>query len=168
MKVEHYILGLDPGYDRLGWAISSSKGQPLPVIAYGCIQTDKSTDIMSRYQQIIRELSEVIAQYQPQTAAIESLFFSKNQTTAMRVAEVRGVIIAQLLAHQVAIHEYNPMQIKLVAAGHGRADKTAMAKMVKLQVQWPVGQLPTAKTLDDALDAVAMCLTDSVLSKQRV
>ena len=138
------------------------------MVAYGCIQTDKKADILTRYQHIIAELNAILSNYVPHTAALESLFFSKNQTTAMRVAEVRGVIIAQLLKQSILIHEYNPMQIKLVAAGHGKADKTAVTKMVKLQVQWPVGHTPTKQTLDDALDAVAMCLTDSVLSKQRV
>lgn len=164
----HIILGIDPGYDRLGWSVATSHSQPLQILGYGCIVTDKKADMMSRYTQIITELHQILSQYHPTVAAIESLFFSKNQTTAMRVAEVRGVIIAQLLAHQLQIHEYNPMQIKLVAAGHGQADKTAVAKMVKLQVKWPTAQEPTSKTLDDALDAVAMCLTDSVLSKQRV
>lgn len=162
------ILGIDPGYDRIGWSLAAFKTQPLQIIAYGCIQTKKSESLFERYQQLTTDLAEIINRYRPDVAAIETLFFSKNQTTAMRVAEARGLIIGELLQQQIQIAEYNPMQVKLVAAGHGRADKAAIAKMVKLQVTWPLHQPPTKSTLDDTLDAVALCLTHSVLSSQRV
>ncbi len=150
------ILAIDPGYDRLGWAIGH-KAQPLTLLAYGCIQTYKSDPIFKRYQQIILELGKIIQQYQPTQLAMENLYFSKNTTTAMRVSETRGLIMGSCLQAGLEIFEYNPNQIKLAVTGSGRADKKAMEKLIRLQLK-----LPQEKIIDDTLDAMGCLITHIV------
>lgn len=150
------LIGLDPGYDRLGWGIGEVQRGQLTVLAYGCIQTSASSDRLERYQQLDTTLTQLLQQYHPSEAGVETLFFSKNQTTAIHVAEARGVILSTLLRHQVRIYEYNPMSIKQAVTGTGRADKQAVEKMVRLQLKLPP---TTGKVLDDALDALAILLT---------
>jgi len=154
------ILAIDPGYDRLGWAVGYQDKRHPQVIALGCIQTDKNQPIFRRYQQISQELEKLIKQYQPVVAAIEELYFSKNTKTAMRVSEARGATIQVLLNHQLAIFEYGPTTIKQVVTGDGRANKKAIAKMVKLQLKLD------DQMIDDALDAAACYLTHVLLQRK--
>lgn len=148
-------IGIDPGYDRLGWAVGTL-AQP-KLLGCDCIETDRSTDIFSRYHQLTHELEQILSEYKPNVAAIEELYFSKNTSTALRVSEARGVIIQSLLSQGISIVEYGPTTIKKVVTGSGRADKTAVAKMVQLQLG------STTAVLDDALDAAACFLTHAIL-----
>lgn len=149
------ILGIDPGYDRLGWAICEISGPNLSVIKYGCIQTNKKENIFERYKQIIDELSVIINQYQPQELAIENLYFSKNTKTALRVSESRGVVITLALQEKMTVHEYNPVTIKQAVTGFGQADKKAVEKMTLMQLKLTNKD----KVIDDAIDALAVAVT---------
>lgn len=151
------ILAIDPGYDRVGWAVGSMSGLECLALHYGLIQTKKSESRIGRYQHIDRELSEIMTQYQPQEAAIESLFFYNNKTTAIHVAEARGVIISSCFRHEVEVSEYTPLQIKQAVTGFGQADKKAVEKMVRLQLKKQVAN--SEKMIDDTLDALAILLT---------
>lgn len=160
------VLGLDPGYDRIGWAVGRhTDKRQVEVIAFGCIQTDKKQLLTHRYQQLIKELSAVLQEYQPSEVAIESIFFSKSKKTALTVAESRGVIISCCLHHTNHILDYSPPTIKLAVTGNGAAPKAAVDKMVRLQTILPT-QATTGKILDDAIDAVAILITH--LSQQRL
>lgn len=152
------ILGLDPGFDRLGWAVATRSQRSIEVQALGCIQTITRQPLYVRYASLLTQLEAVLIQYLPTEVAIETLYFSKNVSTALPVSEARGVIISRLLREQLPIFDYNPMQVKLAVTGSGRADKSAIAKMLKLQLK-----LPRAPHLDDALDAVGICLTHALL-----
>lgn len=149
-------MGIDPGYDRIGWGVGTIEKGHLTVQAYGCIETDKKSPRLQRYQQLEVALSELVSTYSPTEAGVETLFFSKNQTTAIHVAEARGIILSTLLRNKVSVSEYNPMEIKLSVTGNGKADKKAVEKMVRLQLHLPP---TTGKQLDDALDALAILLT---------
>jgi crossover junction endodeoxyribonuclease RuvC len=151
-------MGIDPGYDRIGWAVGALTQGRLSVTAYGCIETNRQASRIERYQQLDTDLTQLLTQHQPTEAGVETLFFSKNQTTAMQVAEARGIIMSALFRQQVAIFDYNPMQIKQAVTGTGRADKTAVEKMVRLQLRLPPTAAPK-KELDDTLDALAILLT---------
>lgn len=153
------ILSIDPGYDRVGWAIGELSGTSYHLVNCGCIETNSKADIFARYMQIQEELEGIISVHQPKIAALETLYFSKNRTTAIRVSEARGIIIATLLNHQLELFEYNPGEIKLAVTGYGNADKKAVEKMVRMQTQ--VNQ---NKLLDDALDAVAVGMTHALTS----
>ncbi|MEX0895707.1 MAG: crossover junction endodeoxyribonuclease RuvC [Patescibacteria group bacterium] len=156
------IIGFDPGYDRLGWAVIDTNNTPKPSpVANGCILTDKKESIAKRYLQIITELQEVVTAHQPTAAAIESLFFNTNQTTALRVSECRGLIFAAILPSGCTVAEYTPLQIKQAVTGYGRADKAAVSKMIQLQLE--LKKLPK---YDDTIDALAVAFTHSLVYKQ--
>jgi crossover junction endodeoxyribonuclease RuvC len=148
------ILGIDPGYDRLGWAVGEVTPTNLSVIKYGCIQTDRKQNIIDRYRQFSTELATLLQELQPDEAALENIYFARNTKTALRVSEARGVIIHTCLLAGLEIYEYDPVSIKLAVAGNGQADKTAVTKMVQLQLK-----LTPDKLLDDTLDALATLMT---------
>jgi len=149
------ILGIDPGYDRLGWAICKITGPNLSVIKYGCVQTNKKATIFERYNQIIEELSTVIKQYKPQELAIENLYFSKNTKTALRVSESKGVVITLAIQQKMTIYEYDPVTIKQAVTGFGKADKKAVEKMTLMQLKLTNND----EVIDDAIDALAVAVT---------
>lgn len=146
------IIGIDPGYDRVGIAIGQKNGQAWQLLDYRCIQTNKKATLFSRYAQIATELEELVTKYQVEEAGIESLFWFKNQSTALDVSEARGVIIATLLRHQISISEYTPLQVKQSLTGYGRADKKAVEKMVRMELSL------TGKIIDDTIDALAIMI----------
>lgn len=169
MSLNPVVLGIDPGYDRIGWAVGKhNERRQVEVIAYGCIQTDKNQVLMHRYAQLMSDLQTILKEHQPIEVAIESIFFSKSKTTALTVAESRGVIISCCLAHTDNITDYSPSTIKLAVTGNGAAPKAAVDKMVRLQTVLPTQKTDT-KILDDAIDAVAVLITHLAqrrLSKQ--
>jgi crossover junction endodeoxyribonuclease RuvC len=154
-------MGIDPGYDRVGWAVGilNQKFEVQP-LGYGLIQTSKSATIFERYIQIQTELAEVLVEYHPASAGLETLFFSKNTKTALRVSEARGIIIGELIKMGCSIVEYNPVQIKQAVTGYGQADKKAIEKMVRLQLH-----ITETKIIDDTMDALAILLAHSTQSK---
>lgn len=154
------MLAIDPGFDRCGWAILDSKIQT-PPHAYGIILTEKSQTFYQRLSIICTQINRVVELHSPQELAIETLFFSKNQTTAMRVAETRGAIMAVCLQHYMQISEYNPVQVKQAVTGNGKADKKAVDKMVRMQLH--ISQ--SEKLIDDTLDALAIGLTHQVMRR---
>lgn len=151
-------LGIDPGYDRIGWAIGKGSGPKPEIIDFDCIQTNKKESIFNRYQAIDTQLQKIIKQYQPHDLAIETLFFSKNKKTALQVSEARGVILSCCTRNKLHIFEYYPNQIKLTVTGHGQANKAAVEKMIRLQLN-----IPPVKIIDDAIDAIGIVLTHAIL-----
>ncbi|MEK7641983.1 MAG: crossover junction endodeoxyribonuclease RuvC [Patescibacteria group bacterium] len=155
------ILGIDPGYDRLGIAVIEKNGRNKEKLLYsGCLQTSAKDDIYKRFGQIGAKVAEVIAEYKPEALALETLFITKNQKTAMRVAEARGIIIYEAVRAGIPVFEYSPMQIKSAITSDGRSDKERVIKMVHILVD-----MPKKKTVDDEYDAVAVALTHSACSK---
>lgn len=148
------VIGIDPGYDRVGWSIGEIDAGKLSLKNFGCIETTHLSNIIDRFHFIDSELTKLIDQYHPTELAIETLYFSSNQKTAMRVSEARGVILSVFFRANISIFEYNPMSMKLAVTGNGRADKTQIARM--LHLQFHVGD---DKILDDALDAVGLTVT---------
>ncbi|HYD35480.1 MAG TPA: crossover junction endodeoxyribonuclease RuvC [Vitreimonas sp.] len=153
------VLAIDPGYDRLGWAVAKVATTKIELLQYGLLQTKKTQSRWERYQEVITLLSELMTSYQPTELAIETLFFSKNTTSAMQVSEVRGLIFAEALKNHLTIFEYNPMTIKQAVTGTGKADKRAVEKMVRLQLK-----LSEVKLVDDTLDALAVLITHSAIN----
>ncbi len=156
MKKNNYqtLLAIDPGFDRIGYAIGINQNNHLTIKTYGLIQTNKTDDLFVRFQQIKKELIHLIKQYQIDECAIESLFFFKNHKTALIVSEARGVIISCLLDFNVTINQYTPLQIKQALTGYGRADKKAIKKMVNL-----LTKIEVSKLQDDTVDALAILFT---------
>jgi len=146
------ILGIDPGYDRVG--ISVIEGNTL--LHSECFSTNPKDAFHTRLKEIGQRLNTVISEYEPDVMAIESLFITKNQKTAMKVAEARGVISYEASLKDIPIYEYSPPQIKLAITGHGGSDKTQIIKMIPLLLK---SSSIKKDALDDEYDAIAVALT---------
>ena len=157
------ILGIDPGFDRLGVCILDKKGNSENLVHSLCIETSRKDSFEKRIWGIGCELEAIIKKYKPSELAIEKLFFTKNQTTAIKVAEVRGVVLYIAQSCGLSINEYSPPEIKLAVAGHGRASKSEISNMVSKILLKQVG----SGLLDDELDAIAIALTHSAHRKIR-
>ncbi len=149
------ILGIDPGYDRVGIAIVEKSGKNKEVLIYSeCFQTFSKDSFYIRLGQVGEKISAIIKTHSPHALAIESLFITKNQKTAMRVSEARGVIMYEAIKSGLSVYEYTPLQIKVAVTGHGGSDKVQVMKMIPLLVK-----LPAKKSQDDEYDAIAVALT---------
>ena len=151
------ILGIDPGYDRLGIAIIE-KDRKDSLVYSSCLQTSSKDEIYERFKQIGKEVTKIISEYKPDALAIETLFLAKNQKTAMRVSEARGIIIYEAIRNDIPVFEYSPLQIKGAICGNGASDKMMIIKMIPLLIT-----LNKKKMLDDEYDAIAVALTHSAL-----
>ncbi len=155
------ILGIDPGYDRLGIAIIEKPLKGKEIVLYSdCFQTSSKDDIYERFRQIGTEIVRILEHFKPDTLAIETLFMSTNQKTGMRVSEARGIIIHEAIKKHIPVFEYSPGQIKMAVTGDGTSDKVRMIKMVHLLVS-----VPKKKAHDDEYDAIAVALTCAAHTK---
>jgi len=148
------ILGIDPGYERLGVAVLEKNGGKECVLFSACFKTSPKLEFPERLNLVGEEIERIIQKYKPEVLAIETLFLNTNQKTAMRVAEVRGVALNEAVKRNLKVFEASPPQIKVAIAGYGRADKQQIKKMVKMLVNIEVG-----RESDDELDAIAIALT---------
>jgi crossover junction endodeoxyribonuclease RuvC len=152
------ILGIDPGFERLGVAIlEKNKGEKKEQVLFSeCFKTSAKLPFPERICLIGEEIKRVIKKYRPDVLAIETLFLNTNQKTVMHVAEVRGVIIYESKNFGMEIFEASPPQIKIATTGYGKANKEQIMKMVKILVD-----IDNTKKSDDELDAIAIALTAS-------
>lgn len=150
------ILGIDPGYERLGIAIlqKNTEDKKEKVLFSECFKTSTKLEFTERLFAIGQEVKKVIKDYRPEVLAIETLFLNTNQKTVMKVAEVRGVILYEAISSGLKTFEASPPQIKMAATGYGAASKEQIIKMVKLLVD-----IDKDKKSDDELDAIAIALT---------
>ena len=147
------ILGIDPGLAIVGWGIIESVNGNMRPIAYGAIRTPAHTDIEARLLTIQNDLETIIETYKPDELAIEELFFNTNITTAIAVAEARGVIICTAHKLGVKISEYTPLQVKQAVVGYGKAEKRQVIAMVT-----SILKLKSPPKPDDTADAVAIAI----------
>ena len=156
------ILAIDPGFERLGIAVvekvyPSSGGRDTVLLASDCLRTSAKLPFPERLAKLGAEINQWLDRWQPQAVALEKLFITNNQKTAMRVAEVRGMIIYLAASRGLPVIEKTPLEIKQAITGFGRADKTQVTNMVSKLVVLPVDK--QTKMLDDEYDAIALGLT---------
>jgi crossover junction endodeoxyribonuclease RuvC len=147
------ILGIDPGTATVGWGVIESVGGKTTSIAFGHISTDKELAPEKRLAEITDDLKAIIKRYKPEEAAVEELFFFKNQKTIISVAQARGVILLTLENLRVSIFGYTPLEVKQALTNYGRADKSQVQLMVKALLK-----LPSIPKPDDTADALAIAL----------
>ncbi len=147
------IIGIDPGTAITGWGIIEGDGGNLQMVAAGVITTPAGMSLPNRLQIIYRELTALVEQWQPETAALEELFFSKNAKTALAVGHGRGVAMLALANANLPIVEYKPLEVKQAITGYGGADKQQIQQMVKLLLS--LDDIPRP---DDAADALAVAI----------
>jgi len=150
------ILGIDPGFERLGIAVLEKNASETKekVLFSICFKTSAKLEFSERLYLIGKEVKKVIKKYKPEILSIETLFLTTNQKTVMRVAETRGVVIYEAVQAGLKIFEASPPQIKMATTSYGKADKEQVMKMVKMLVD-----IDNSKKSDDELDAIAVALT---------
>ena len=144
------ILGIDPGYAILGWGVIEKKGNNFKPVAYGAVTTDKDTPMPDRLKHLYNSLMDIIAEYEPEVASIEELFFNNNAKTAILVGQARGVALLACSNSGIDIAEYTPLQINQALVGYGRAEKKQVQMMVKTILN--LDEIPKP---DDTADALA-------------
>lgn len=155
------VIGIDPGTGILGFGVVDFLPHRHPtVIDAGVVATPVHTKLKVRLLDIYDSLNEIINSTHPDAMSIEKLFFARNITTAISVAEARGVVILTAAQHGLPVFEYTPLQIKQTLTGYGRADKKQVQQMVKLQL----GMKEIVKP-DDAADALAAAVTHNLMTR---
>ncbi len=147
------VLGIDPGYAIVGYGVVQYCKNSFTPIAFGAVTTKAGTEFSSRLDTIYRDISEIMQRYRPEALSIEKLFFNTNTTTAIDVAQARGVIL--LAAHQngIPVYEYTPPQVKMAISGYGKAEKKQIQELTRRLLH-----LEKAPKPDDTADALAMAI----------
>lgn len=154
------ILGIDPGTGILGFGVIEIQGRNAVLVDAGVIRTPVKEDDAVRLLTIYEELTDIIAATKPSIMSVEKLFFARNVTTAMTVAQARGVVLLCGMQAGMTIFEYTPMQIKQAVTGYGKADKKQMQEMVRVHLK-----LKDVPKPDDCADALAAALTHATTLK---
>lgn len=148
------VLAIDPGFDRCGVAVLEYENGKEALLYSTCIMTDKTAPLPHRLATIGHELEAIITTHKPNALGIETLFFNKNITTGIGVAQARGVVLYIAQQHGLAIYEHGPQEVKVAVTGYGSSDKTAVYAMI----QRLVPNIPK-KAKDDEYDAIAVGIT---------
>jgi crossover junction endodeoxyribonuclease RuvC len=148
------IIGIDPGLASTGWGIVDYDQNRIQYLAHGCIETEAGLPRSERLFFIYRQINTVMDTYNPGEAAIETLYFGKNVSSAIAVAEARGVLSLAMAERNVPLAEFTPMQIKQAVVGVSKAEKEQVQQMVALILGLPV--IPQPNHAADALGA-AIC-----------
>jgi crossover junction endodeoxyribonuclease RuvC len=148
------IIGIDPGYDRMGVAIIDNTSGTETLIYSKCITTSSKQSLSERLKTIGDNFEEVVRKYKPTVLAIEKVYFTANQKTAIAVAEAKGIIQYIAAKHGLSIIEFTPSEMKLAITGYGKATKDQIIKMTGFQIK--VKKTPQH---DDEWDAIAIGLT---------
>jgi crossover junction endodeoxyribonuclease RuvC len=147
------ILGIDPGYAIVGFGVVDYNDGNYSLVDYGVIETSKDEAMPTRLAITYKSIQELIDRYKPNCMAVEELFFFKNHTTAIPVAEARGVVLLAGINSCGEIFEYTPLQIKQALTGNGRCEKQQVQYMVKAMLG--LDKIPKP---DDAADALAVAI----------
>lgn len=148
------ILAIDPGYGRCGMAILEKESGRERVVYSTCVETFATARFPERLAHVAAACETLIKKYSPDAVAIERLYFSTNQKTAMQVAEVRGALMYVAENAGVAVFEYTPAQVKAAATGWGKTDKRGVAQMLRR-----LYNIEKEILHDDEYDAIAIGLT---------
>ena len=156
-KTKPTVIAVDPGYDRVGIAVMEGTA----LIFSECFIPPKGA-VPIRLGAVFQHLGKIIKKYKPSALAIETLFFTKNQKTAIHVAEARGVITLAGVEAGITVFEYSPQEVKIAVTGSGNADKKGVIRMVNMLI--PMGNM---KRHDDEYDAIALAIAHQSSSKFR-
>lgn len=150
------VLGIDPGYERLGIAVIEkvSNEKKYRLVYSSCFKTSASLAFEQRLKLLGEEVERVIEEFKPDVLSIEKIFFNSNQKTATNVAEARGVLIYEAMRANLLVFQFTPLQVKTALSGYGRASKDQLIKMVHLLIK-----VDKKIAHDDEYDAIALGLT---------
>lgn len=148
------ILGIDPGYAIIGYGVIYYNANRFSVLEYGAVTTDSKDKFTTRLSQIYADVCKIIERCKPDAISIEKLYFNTNTTTAIDVAQARGVILLAATQNNIPVFEYTPLQVKSAVTGYGRAEKKQVMEMVKNILR--LEKIPKPDDTADAL-AIAVC-----------
>ena len=148
------ILGIDPGYAIVGYGVIRAQNGRFVPLEHGAIVTKAGENFNRRLEIIYDAMTEVLQKWKPDAVSIEKLYFKNNKTTAIGVAEARGVILLAAAQAGLPIYEYTPMQVKQAVTGYGKAVKKQVQEMTRILLHLPAIPKP-----DDTADALAMAIT---------
>lgn len=148
-----FVLGIDPGLSRCGYAVLDASRRPARPVALGVLRTPAERAVPQRLHELQTEVRSLLAEYRPVAVALERILFSVNVRTAIGVAQAAGVVMTEAVAAGSDVTEYSPNEIKLAVTGDGAADKTQIETMVQrlLRIERPIRPV-------DAADAAAVAL----------
>lgn len=147
------IIGIDPGYAITGFAVVDYNGNHFDLVKSGAIETKAGVPLPVRLTKIYDDMQLLVNEYKPDAISIEELFFNRNTTTAIGVAQGRGAVLIVAAKNNIPIYEYTPLQVKQGVVGYGRADKKQVQMMVKT-----ILNLEKVPKLDDTTDAIAIAI----------
>lgn len=148
------VLGLDPGLGTTGFGVVRRLGPGrAALLGYGTIKTAPGTPDPDRLFELHRDMRALLDRYRPAEVAVEKIFFKKNQTTGIQVAQARGVLLLSLGERNLVPEEYSPVEVKAAVAGYGNAGKAQVQEMVRRLLKMDARPRP-----DDAADALAVAL----------
>ncbi|MBR4627522.1 MAG: crossover junction endodeoxyribonuclease RuvC [Ruminococcus sp.] len=147
------ILGVDPGYAIVGFGVLDYDGARFTPIEYGAVLTDAGTPFPERLKAIYEDIEFIFDKFKPDCMAIERLYFTTNQKTAIDVAQARGVTVLSAARRKVPVSEYTPLQVKQSVTGYGKAEKKQVMEMTRQLLG--LAQIPKP---DDAADALAIAI----------
>ena len=148
------VIGIDPGTATTGYGLvrEDERGN-LEAVAYGVVTTPSDWDMPRRLLSIYEQLKEIIQKHQPDSSAVEKLYFQSNVRTAISVGQGRGAALIALASSDLPLGEYTPLEVKQAVVGYGNADKNQVQQMVKMLLN--MEELPRP---DDAADALAVAI----------
>jgi crossover junction endodeoxyribonuclease RuvC len=149
------VIGIDPGTATTGYGLVRERADgSLEAVAYGAILTAPETPFSERLLQLHHHLTEILLLHQPESGAVEKLFFQRNVRTALSVGHARGVVLLALAQSSVPLAEYSPMEVKQAVVGYGGAEKKQVQQMVKALLE--LDDIPRPDDVADAR-AIAIC-----------
>jgi len=155
------ILGIDPGFGTMGYGVIEKKNNgDCVAVDYGVVKTPADESFPVRLAMLEDGLNEIYKKFSPNEISVEELFFTKNVTTGIQVAEARGVILLSAIKYCGRLFEYTPNQIKQALTGYGKADKVQMMHVVQSLLH-----LKNIPRPDDAADALAVALCHAHTSR---
>ncbi len=156
------IIGIDPGYAIVGFGVLEYNRAQFQVVDYGAVTTPADMDFNSRLLEIYNDLCYILDKFRPDFMAIERLYFTSNQKTAIDVAQARGIVLLAARQRNIEVFEYTPLQVKQSVTGYGKAVKKQVQEMTTRILKLP--EIPKPDDTADAL-AIAICHAHSYNSQ---
>lgn len=156
------IIGIDPGYAIVGFGVIEYNKARFNVVDYGAVTTPAGMDFNSRLLEIYNDLCYILDKFKPDYMAIERLYFTSNQKTAIDVAQARGIVLLAARQRNISVFEYTPLQVKQSVTGYGKAVKKQVQEMTTRILK--LDEIPKPDDTADAL-AIAICHAHSYNSQ---
>ncbi len=147
------VLGIDPGSETLGWGVVEGSGLKYALVDYGTVKSSPREQFSKRLLKIYEGVSEIIEKYQPDELSVEEAFYAVNVKVALKLGQVRGVVLLLGEKSGLEIGEYSPRLIKQTVVGYGNAEKHQVQEMVRLLLR-----MKTVPEPHDAADALAIAI----------